>query len=260
MPRTKTHKVFTEQLKSVHPDIKCLTTYTGCDDVIVAKHVCGHTWNARPANLLKGHGCPECRHGSSNKTTSKFKQELKAVNREILLLEEYVNAKTKVSVKHTCGHVWSTLPNVLLKGHGCPACSHKLKWAQEAKTFVRGYEPQALKWLTKTRFKAKQIQVSDIPWITYSYSGRKRKYYPDFFVADEALIIEVKSMSSMGLSSNFYKLSSRELLATLKAKRRACIKQGFNFELMLMAPDGARIALPDNWYQLSGKAIRKAIV
>ena len=57
------------------------------------------------------------------KTHTEFIEELKIVNPEITVIGKYVNSRTKIEVKHTCGFEWNPIPNSLLKGTSCPKCS-----------------------------------------------------------------------------------------------------------------------------------------
>ena len=57
------------------------------------------------------------------KTHTEFIKELKLINPEIIVIDKYLSAKTKIKVKHTCGYKWNTTPNALLKGISCPKCS-----------------------------------------------------------------------------------------------------------------------------------------
>lgn len=54
------------------------------------------------------------------KTTEQYKSELPD---DLELLEEYINAKTPILHKHSCGHTWKVRPNCIIKGQGCPKCA-----------------------------------------------------------------------------------------------------------------------------------------
>ena len=53
-------------------------------------------------------------------TKEQFIEELNILNPEITVIGEYVNNKTKIEVKHTCGYEWKVRPNNLLQGSSCP--------------------------------------------------------------------------------------------------------------------------------------------
>lgn len=58
---------------------------------------------------------------SKKKTHQQFLIEIK--DRSFTVLEEYTKAHTKIKFKCDIdGHEWSTTPNSILRGHGCPEC------------------------------------------------------------------------------------------------------------------------------------------
>ncbi|GHG13138.1 hypothetical protein ACFFSH_31440 [Streptomyces filamentosus] len=83
----------------------------------------GHPWNARPADVFSGHGCPGCA-GMAAITAED------AVAAVILLgvepVDPYpgrIHARWRVRCT-TCDHVWSpTYSNLVHVGSGCPACA-----------------------------------------------------------------------------------------------------------------------------------------
>lgn len=55
-------------------------------------------------------------------TTLKYKYAL--IDRNITVLGEYINAKTKITHScDICGHIWDSLGDNILRGHGCPKCN-----------------------------------------------------------------------------------------------------------------------------------------
>ena len=74
------------------------------------------------------------------KTHTEFIKELKLINPEITVIGEYVNAVTKIKVKHTCGYKWNTTPNALLKGISCPKCSRIESGKKQKKTMKQFIE------------------------------------------------------------------------------------------------------------------------
>jgi hypothetical protein len=89
---------------------------------------------------------------------------------------------------------------------------------------VQGYECQALDILLE-KFSEKDIVYKDneTPDIWYEINGQTKRYYPDFYIPKENLIIEVKS-----------KYTFQADLEKNLAKEKACKKAGFNFEFMIL--------------------------
>lgn len=62
------------------------------------------------------------------KSHQEFIDELKRINPVITVLESYVNCSTKINVQCLeCNHIWTTVPNSLIQGHGCPVCAKNQK-------------------------------------------------------------------------------------------------------------------------------------
>ena len=133
MAKRKTHQEFKDDLKKVIPTISVIGEYSNCrTKVFVQCEICGYQWPAQPSDLLRGHGCPRCSK-KERKTTSRFRQEVAAVNPNIEVLGEYINTSTKVEARcKACGFSWLANPSTLLHGNGCPACGGtKLKTQDE---------------------------------------------------------------------------------------------------------------------------------
>ncbi len=92
-------------------------------DGIKIKHKCseGHIWSISPSNIKRGSGCPYC-YGNVKQTSQDYHQYLLGDERGFMVLEDYVNANTKI--KHQCsnGHIWSVSPHHIKSGKGCPNC------------------------------------------------------------------------------------------------------------------------------------------
>ncbi|MBU8689510.1 hypothetical protein [Priestia megaterium] len=66
---------------------------------------------------------------TKRKTHEEFVEQVHGlVGNEYELLEKYVDAKTKIEIKHNkCNHVYSVNPNKFLGGRRCPKCSIELR-------------------------------------------------------------------------------------------------------------------------------------
>ena len=63
------------------------------------------------------------------KTNAEFQREVfNLVDNDYTFLDSYVNARTKIRVKHNeCGHIYEVRPDHFLSGERCPYCSTKAK-------------------------------------------------------------------------------------------------------------------------------------
>ncbi len=86
----------------------------------------GHTWDARPGNVLSGKGCPTCGKESAAKKKRLPEETVRQrlSKKGVTLLDEYVNSQTKARFKcEKCGHVWETTPNAVMSRTGCSVCA-----------------------------------------------------------------------------------------------------------------------------------------
>ena len=85
----------------------------------------GHTWDARPGNVLSGKGCPTCGKASAAKKMrlpeDTVRQRL--AGKGITLVGDYVGSQTKAKFQCEEGHVWETTPNAVMSRTGCPVCA-----------------------------------------------------------------------------------------------------------------------------------------
>lgn len=127
--RRMTTEEFKEELFGINYKIRVVGEYTKANDRIkVQCKTCNHTWNAIPASLRLGVGCPKCA-GVLQLTHDQFVARLRVLQPDLIPLTEYINTKEKVVVKcKVCGYVWSTQPYHLTatsprQRTGCPKCS-----------------------------------------------------------------------------------------------------------------------------------------
>lgn len=78
----------------------------------------GHTWKTRPNRLKE---CPVCNRQNKALTKNDINDRLKP--RNIVLIGEYVDLKTKTTFQCEHFHTWDSKPNnILYGGNGCPRC------------------------------------------------------------------------------------------------------------------------------------------
>lgn len=89
---------------------------------------------------------------------------------------------------------------------------------------VQGNEPQALDILLKT-YNEPQILTDfwDMPFIWYDFNNKRKRYFPDVYIPDDNLIIEVKSKYT-------YEVALKQNML----KRQATIDAGYKFEFMVI--------------------------
>ena len=140
----KTTEQYKEELKD--RSIEVLEEYINAHTKILHKcNICGNTWKATPHDILRGTSCPTC-FGTPKKTTEQYKTELKSINSNIEVLEEYKSNKTKILHKcKICGYEWKVIPSSILLRASCPACSgNKQKTTEEYKEELKSKNPNII--------------------------------------------------------------------------------------------------------------------
>lgn len=124
----KTPEQYIKLVNEKNPNVEVLEEYKSYSCPI--KHRCkkhDYIWNAYPNTVLGGGGCPLCQAEDislrNKKTNEKYIEDLKEKNPDIIPLENYCGGKVPIKFKCLkCNNIWSTNPQNLLQGHGCPRC------------------------------------------------------------------------------------------------------------------------------------------
>lgn len=126
----KTDAQFKQEIKNlVGNDYVFLDHYVNAKTKLRVKHAkCNNVYEVQPYSFLQGKRCPYC-YGNAKKTDADFKKEVfDLVGNEYTFIDTYVNAYTKLKVKHNgCGNVYKVKPNNFLNGSRCPHCFGTLK-------------------------------------------------------------------------------------------------------------------------------------
>lgn len=173
----RTTKIFKKEIKEINPDIEIIGEYVNIGTKIQCKcKICGREWGNTPDHLLSGQRCPDCarKHLASlyQKPEKQFKEELYEINKDVVIIGNYVNNKTKIKCKcDICGNIWEVTPDNLLKGKGCPKCR------------ISHGEREIANILDKNNLKY-EIQYA------FSDCKHKRVLRFDFYLPNENVVIE----------------------------------------------------------------------
>jgi hypothetical protein len=80
----------------------------------------GHTWDARPNNIIQGKNCPHC---DGQFPLSKEIVNERIADRGLVMLGEYVNSVTTTLFQCSEGHTWEASPGSVMGGSGCKYCA-----------------------------------------------------------------------------------------------------------------------------------------
>lgn len=137
MARKMTHEEHIADIANINPRVDVLGEITGCNDKVLCRcRVCNHKWRTTPHSLKAGKGCPECKRtkiARANKLShNDHVAAIASVNPFVEVLEKIVNVKQKIACScNNCKHIWTTTPNDLKNGHGCPKCAGVAKLSHE---------------------------------------------------------------------------------------------------------------------------------
>lgn len=120
----KTQEEYEMEVFIVNSQIVVLEKYIDANTPIL--HRClvdEYEWNARPAGILIGQGCPKCA-GNIKKTHEQYVDEVYMANPNLEVKEEYVNINTPILHKCNIHNIeWKTSPASVLQGSGCELCA-----------------------------------------------------------------------------------------------------------------------------------------
>lgn len=146
-----TTDTFANKINEMNPQIKVVGEYVNMHTKI--KCVCmvdGHIWHTTPTHLLhSGRGCPKC-NGGVRKTHDEFIEQIKKINKDIIVLGKYISDRQKIKLKcKTCKSEWETKPTHIIQGHGCPHCRESMGEKEIAKYL----DSIGIKYIRQKRFK-----------------------------------------------------------------------------------------------------------
>lgn len=155
-----------ERVKTEHPDFR-LIEFTSPKEMATFKHLkCGRTFEYQYNKFFRKPWCKCCKPYSDD--TTSFEEEILRLTGDLYeLVSEYVDAKTKVEIKHKeCGHNQKYGPMQFKRGQRCPKCSKTIP----TKEFIKYVEE-----VTGGQYKiTEQISGSDFI-IEDTQTGRAKR-------------------------------------------------------------------------------------
>lgn len=97
-------------------------------------------------------------------THEEVMKRIKAVhNDDFELLENYVNSRIKIGIRHKCGYQWKGNPRHLMEGHGCPSClGVRRKTTEDFKSEVKRLTGEEYVVLGEYRANNKPIRMKHL--------------------------------------------------------------------------------------------------
>lgn len=118
------HEEYIRRVAEINPNIEVVGVYVNNQTKILHKcKIDGCKWMARPNSILRNSGCPIC-SVKAKKSHEQYLSEVAKINHNIEVIGLYDGAFTKILHKcKICGREWSSSPNRILRGCGCPKCN-----------------------------------------------------------------------------------------------------------------------------------------
>lgn len=260
--RTK-HTDHVAAVRRIHGNrLRVVGTYRAANIRLTYACIKHGNFKAKPANVVhRRSGCRRCFNASVGCRLRKSHEtySTEAGRLGVIVVDRYDGALTPI--RHRCpkGHVWSTPPNQLLSGYGCPLCDMSQYRRRPIKVGRRTAWVQGAEGVAVVLLLAEGHRPSDLaftapqgkPSFRYRFQGRIRRYTPDVFVRSSRQIIEVKSPVTLGLYD-------RNIFAQVRAKAQSVIDAGFSLRLMVIHR-GQNIDLGPDWYRLSWRVMTRRL-
>ena len=99
-------------------------------------------------------GCPTCSK-KKHKTTEEFQNDLfNLYSGNIILIGEYKNVATRVSLKCTkCTYIWDTPPSSILGGSQCPNCLRRFRDSRQIRKIINILENNSVEYEREVSFE-----------------------------------------------------------------------------------------------------------
>lgn len=128
--KMKTTEQFIKEYYEKFPEstVEIVGEYVGVHKHIKCRcKIDGNEWDSTPHDLLRGNGCYQCFIRRRICKHEDFVKRVEAMNPNIEFLTEYKKNMEKIKCKCKIdGYEWTTLPNRILNGQGCPKCGGKI--------------------------------------------------------------------------------------------------------------------------------------
>lgn len=215
-----------------------------------------------PVHVSKGiNGCNDCRIAWARSRYSLTQKEFEEkVNKfdKLIVIGKYISAHKKIKVKcKKCKKILKIESNAAMRGHGCRECSmvnqnnlrsynKTININSNRKVKISGDEDHGYYILLK-KYKENEILFSSegkVPVI----KGYGFKYYPDFYIKKDNLIVEVKSIYTF---LNWFDKNSKKAIAT--------IDNGFNIEFLVFDAKKNLLNLSNDWFLKSKEEVVKCL-
>lgn len=247
MAKKKTNEEFIKEVYDlVGDEYTFLEEYKNSSTKIKVRHNCkkcdNYEWEVSPRKFLVGIRCPKCA-GNQLKTNEEFvKQVYDLVGNKYTFIEKYINAETKIKVRHNCkkcnNYEYEVKPSNFLRGKGCPKCfgRHK-KTTQEFKKEVYNLVGQEYIVLgeyinnrTKIKIKHSCEKCNNYEYEVTPYSFLQGSRCPKCIIKDKTKTTQEFKKEIYNLVGNEYSVLGEYVNNRTKIKIRHNCEKCNNYE------------------------------
>ena len=182
MRKTTTTETFKRSLFEKRGDEFSLVGEFNMRKCLFRHNKCGHYWESRPYNILKGFtSCPNCKGGVKKYHIDFVKDVVNAYGYEYSVLGTYISTHVKIKIRHNeCMHEWEVTPAHLLSGTGCPKCRSMSKGEAEINNYLlelglnfkTQYRIEGLKFKKHLRFDFAVFEEESLKYLI-EYQGEQ---------------------------------------------------------------------------------------
>lgn len=204
-------KLHSYEGQNAYADVECLS--------------CGKRWSAFPGNL-RSHGCSVCAVKEMSRACFEKHGVYNHGARPEVVRRRKRTMLRRYGVAYALQHR-KFFRKMVDSSYGV----YKIRVGKR-KVEVQGYERHAVAYLLSKGVSPTNLvflQDEELPVISYTYRGRTHTYYPDIYIKNINMIVEVKSTYTYFVNEKVNKI-----------KRKACLDAGYRFKFLVFNKDGSR--------------------
>lgn len=138
-------ETFIKAMSIINPKIVIMSKYVKSSEPVEFLCECGEFHEKSPNSLLNGARCRKFIGCSTPKKKDEFLKKLKEINDKIEILDEYVDANTKIRFKCTCGQIFYKTPSQMVRSNPlCPKCANNRLSATETIQKIKEISPNII--------------------------------------------------------------------------------------------------------------------
>lgn len=136
------NETFIKAMSIINPKIVIMSNYTKSSESVDFLCECGEIHKKSPNRLLRGARCKKFIGSTKIKKEKEFIQKLHEINDEIEMIDEYVDANTKIKFKCVCGQFFYKTPSQMIRSNPlCPKCANNRLSATEIIQKIKEISP-----------------------------------------------------------------------------------------------------------------------